>query len=315
MFVAALMALAMPATAQKNDPVDPKDCYGEPLEINGKKVCFVITNPDDYYRVVDKPKERIPHLKLAGSLMVNSMMTTQFDDNRYNYMGRTGKYGWPRMDSSTSLERARLGWGLAAQWSPDGIWWVEASWQRPERVTVAIVTERVSGEFLWRCDAGNRNCPGRAVAQQKNEHSFTADDFSLGMLYDVTKNDPSCSYFSLLVGGGITRRYLSDRHRFDASSGDRYFDPNGELAMIGNRNDTFSEGTTKAAKTRIYGQLDLELYPAGKNRWVGLVLSTRVLSDGDQEQQFFTSTLNDSDIVLGIQPDWYDVTARIVLRF
>src|SRR3989304_3840796 len=128
LLVAALMAMAMPVTAQKNDPVDPKDCYGETFEINGKTVCFVVADPDDYYRVVDRKTERVPHLKFAGSLLVNSMMAQQFDDFRYNYTGRTGQDSFPRMDSRTSLERERIGWGLSRPGAAARGWWVEGGW-------------------------------------------------------------------------------------------------------------------------------------------------------------------------------------------
>lgn len=315
MLAAALVALAVPAVAQKNDPVNPKDCYGEPFEINGKKVCFVITNSDDYYRVVDQKTERIPHLKLSGSLLVNSMMTEQFDQDLYNYTGHTGTYGWPRMDSQTSLERERLGWGLSAQWSADGVWWFEASWERPERVNIGIDTTRVSHEFYWQCTADSF-CPARGVAYQTNRHSFTADDFMFGVLYDLsgTEND---KHFSVLLGGGIHRRYITDRYSISTRSGTEYYRRGGfvDLAGVNDRNDTDTVGTTKTAQTRIFGQIDLELYPAGKDRFVGLVLSSRVLSDGAKEQNFPTSTLNDEDILLGIQPGTWDVTARLVLRF
>jgi len=304
-------ALAVPAMA---DDTKKPACFGEEFVINGKYICAEDPGIRNHTPGTPMPvaRERVPHLKLGGSLLVNGMMAEEFHADRFNYTGRTGKYGWPRMDSAASLQRERTGWGLSAQWSADGVWWVEGSWERPERVNIGIDTTRVTGEYSWWC-VGASTCPARIAAHQTNLHQFTADDFTLGILYDLNASEHS-KFISVLLGGGIHRRYIRDQYAISTHSGTELYRGD-ELAGINDRNDTDSAGTTKATQTRIFGQLDLELYPAGKNRWVGLVLSTRILSDGNKEQQFSTDTLNDKDVLLGIQPGFYDVTARLVVRF
>lgn len=301
MFVAALTLLAAPAMAQDSGPVDPKNCYGEPFEINGKKVCFVLTNPDDYYRVVDKKDEPRPRFKLSGHLMANDMATTRFSPETYTYGGDR---------SVASLKRNDPGWGLSGQWSPNDVLWIELGWQRPPQLSAQLDTVQLDRFGFYRC--GREVCAVTVEILQANKHVFKTDDFSLALKWEV---GPSNQYYSVLLGAGIHRRYIRNHVDIATAYHEDWRNGAGNLAFAVVTDETRIIRTDKATQTRLFWQADFELYPAGKDKSVGLGVSTRFLSDGDREQTFSTDTLLDRTIDMSLEPGNWDVTARLILRF
>jgi hypothetical protein len=167
---------------------------------------------------------------------------------------------------------------------------------------VSLDTSRYTRIYSSACREG-QPCRDRFGIDERTRHRFTADDFSLALKWDII---PESRYASVLLGAGVHYRKLRDRISRTRITYDP-FDPDVVTDV--------TPYTVRTAQTRGFGQLDLELYPAGKDRFVGVGITARLLADGRKEKQFTTGTDLDENIVIGIQPGTYDVTARFILRF
>ncbi|HXK37303.1 MAG TPA: hypothetical protein VJ553_07010 [Candidatus Paceibacterota bacterium] len=303
--VALFAAFAVPAMAD-----DPK-CLGEEFVINGKYICAedpgLRTNaPGTPLPVPDKPR---PKLKLSGHLMANNMMTTAFDPAAYTYQRET-KDTRQQFTSTATSSVQPVGWGVSAQWSPNEQVWIEFGWQRPPERQIGVGTTLQHASYFVNC--GNALCRFRFGDEQTNHHRFIADDFALALKWDL---EPKNRYVSVFMGGGVHRRYLRDVVDIETYRRTQTFDFRDVLAE--DRFVTRGEvhRIDRSSQTRLFALLEGELYPAGKDRFVGFGVSIRLLTDGEREQQHFTDTLVDQGLMLGIEPGWYDVTARLILRF
>ena len=307
MMVAAIAAFAVPAMAGDSRP----KCLGEEFVINGKYICAEDPGlrtgaPGTPLPVEPKPE---PELKLSGHLMANDMMQTGFDPASLTYYNETDFTRLSRVsNASTALQP--VGWGLSAQWTPNGNVWIELGWQRPPERTIAIDTSLQHASYFLNC--GNAMCRYRFGEEQTNRHRFIADDIALALKFEVA---PVNKYYSILAGFGVQRRYLSAVVDVTTQRHDQHFDSHDTLVEDRVVKNGDVHRTDRSTQTRLFGLVEGEIYPAGKDRFVGIGLSVRLLTDGNREQQQFTDTLLDRNIMLGIEPGWYDVTARLILRF
>lgn len=302
LFVAVLLALAAPAMADAKPP-----CEGERFRINGKDICVVENEP----LAISKADDSRPRLKLSGHLMANDMMVTEFDPAPLTYGADADDLRLADASTAaTSLDGT--GWGLSAQWSPDDLFWIEVGWQRPPSREFDFGTIHGLTHHFYRCGVVGL-CPYKLDEKQADHHRFTVDDVTLALKWDTT---PKSKYVSVLLGAGVHRRYL--HHWADTATTRRevwydVYDEGPARQLVKTTEESHRRDRT--TQTRLFGLAEFELYPAGKDRFVGVGISARILGDGRKEQQYFTDTLLDRNIMMGIEPGFYDVTARLILRF
>jgi hypothetical protein len=257
-----------------------------------------------------------PHFKLSGHLMGTTMMDTNFNPADYTYEHGRGSSLWQNPISNATLFINEPGWGVSAQWSADEKFWVELGWQHAPALTATIDTSISSSLYLVPCGTNwgtGAYCPFSIGDEQTNRQKISAEDFTVALKRDLT---PDSRYVSVLLGAGAHRRYIRDRSAVVTTHVQEWFaSASGNLFQKKNDEPSTFRRTDSSSRTRLFLQADAEFYPAGKSKFIGLGVTARVLSDGTREQQYFTDTLTDKHILIGVEPGWYDVTARLILRF
>lgn len=305
------LALSLPAFAQGKQEAVKQEvrCVGGTFEVNEKILCVVDAEFEDYYRTGDNQRTpapgslivlqqepRHPHIKMSGLALLNSMMEKQFDSSTCDAPRDA------RLPSSCSWSTSPdgYGWGASFQWSPNDTLWVEFGWQYPQPIEINVDTSMSRIAYQTACSG--RPCTATSVTTQSDRHRFTANDFSLGLKYDLASDS---EHISILIGAGIQRRYL----KFKTVS------INADVidGVTRSSNDAYS--LERSEQLRGYSEMDVELYPAGKTRALGVGIAARWLSHGNVQREFHTSSLFDSDIPMGIRTGRFDVTARVVVRF